>query len=42
MEFKFGLLATKNPVPERQVLVEEGKLALFKSLATWGEVGFIS
>ena len=42
MEVKFGLLATKNPVPERQVLVGEGKLALFKSLATWGEVGFIS
>ena len=42
MEFKFGLLAPKNPVPERQVLVGEGKLALFKSLATWGEVGFIS
>lgn len=42
MEFRFGLLATKNPALERQVLVGEGKLALFKSLATWGEVDSFS
>ena len=36
------LLAARKPVLKRQVLVEKGKVALFRSLATWGKGGLMS